>query len=415
MNKIWVVILWMVLLLCGVAQGQSSTALAEQVEAATPAQKSVLDGASPSDLKLEEAPWREGEVLEYTTRQKKSECDGYKHWSSLRLFSTVSGHWTFEQQSVSGFERLEFDPETMAPINSSLSGGLESFHIHYQGHIAEIVNDQGRALRRRALDGPVFDEREVPLILRRLPWAEGHNVRLALLSRGTGSEDTVGSVNEYEFAILGEQDMRTPAGKFHCYVIDEKLANEGTASTRFWISTGASHFMIKEEQRNVVTELAATGVTTEDTVYTDEETGASFKVPAGWGVQPFASKKDDSGKLTTWMDLMDLHSPAFVGVSLESCGECSPKTSADIRAEAEEKAKRPYSDKIRPASMQDRQIGGRDALSWIADDARTHAIHYTMRTRGAAWDAEFSATVEPENFDALRPTLDAIFDSITTK
>jgi hypothetical protein len=75
--------------------------------------------------------------------------------------------------------------------------------------------------------------------------------------------------------------------------------------------------------------------------------------------------------------------------------------------------------KVRPDSWQVREVGGRPAISWVAEfpdplSNRTK-VQYGVRVRGASTRGDLTATAEPKDYDALRTRLDEILNTLTVK
>jgi hypothetical protein len=369
------------------------------VQPVQPAQPLAVSGLG--DLKLLPEPWKDGEVLEYT-RKKKADSTGFKIWRLFHSAKTEAGHWLFEEHDAGLFDRIEFNPETMAPADLFEATASHSFHASYQEKSVQITEGDGKVLSPIVLDGPAFDARELPAILARLPWASNYKVALPLFWTSSGR------VARYAFSVTGEEDIKVSAGEFHCYRVEEDdLTDRMFAIEKLWIATDATHMIVKSVRGDWSDELSAsTGTDPEESVYRDEQTGASFKVPAGWMVE--GPRRGE--QMVNWY-LTDLHSAAFVTLRVFPY-ESGDFTASQIQSEVEKQAAEKKDIAVRPASWHVRQVDRNVAVSWIEDLPQHRQVRYRAWMRTGAAGADIFADADPPSFDAMRPTFDAILESV---
>jgi tetratricopeptide (TPR) repeat protein len=392
------------------APGSPSSAAAENDKIDKPENSSSPD-ASAATWKLLPTQWTDGEVLEYTTTRKNSRL--YKSWYSLHESKTRPNRWSMDERipgycaasAPCGFPgsyyRLEFDAGSMKPIESLETTTSLRVQVTYRAHLAQIIENEGRRLAQVVLSGPVFDQKELPFILSRLPWTDGYQARISMLSPSNSDR-----VFSYEFAMTGEENVETPAGSFHCYQIEKYLANGSSASEKYWVSTDSAHLVIKRQSDDTVEELSALpGTAPEESVYSSDKIGYTFTVPAGWML-----KESSAGN----PDLYDLNALATVSLVLCPCTS-NAGTPEGLRMEAEKQAKNQEEKnlKVRPQSWQTRHVGGRDAVSWIADtDSSTVIYRVMVMTELPTSVLIIRISADQKSFDTLRPRFDAIIDSM---
>jgi hypothetical protein len=366
---------------------------------------------SAANWKLLPAQWTDGEVLEYTITRK--EVPRYKTWYSLHSSKVRANHWLLEQRTptycgLSGscgfpgsYSRLEFDPETMRPVESLETTSSQRVQVGYKAHAAQIVENEGQRLAQVLLPGAVFDRQELLMILGRLPWTDGYQAKISLLSGATSDR-----VLSYEFAMTGEEDVQTPAGNFHCYQIEKYVANQTSASEKFWVSTDSAHIVVKRKDGDTVEELSSQPVTSpEESVYSGDNIGYTLTVPAGWML-----KESNTGGA----DLYDLHALATASLQLCPCTS-NAGTPEGLRLEAEKQAKNQEEKnfKVRSESWQMRQVGGQSAVSWIADSGNSAVSYRVMVMTGSPTSVlMIRMMADQKSFDGLRPSFDAMVDSM---
>jgi len=357
----------------------------------------------PGELKLLPAPWKDGEVLEYT-RRKKADSTGFEIWYSYQLSKNHASNWLLESHHTTLFDRLEFDPQNMQPVSLFEAVGSHSFQLNYQAQAAQIIEGDGKPLAPIALDGPAFDAREIPAILPRLPWIKGYKVTLPIFWSDSGR------VTDYEFAVTGEENIKVPAGEFHCYRIEENdLADRMFAVETFWISTDAARMIVKNDRGDWTDELAVLFASDpEEKIYQDAETGASFKVPAGWMVE----KPPRGAEFVRWY-LTDLHSAAFVTLRLfpHEAGDFTPE---QMRFDLEKSIATGKNVAVQPGSWQMRQVN-RYAIVACIQELYHSRLQYRAWVRTGTSAVDMFADADVHSFDALRPAFDAIVDSLVIK
>ncbi|HTC93036.1 MAG TPA: tetratricopeptide repeat protein [Terriglobales bacterium] len=358
----------------------------------------------PGELKLLSVPWKDGEVLEYTTR-KKDDSTSFQIWRSFQSSKTNTNHWLFEEHTAGHFDRVEFDPQTMQPKNLFSATAGHTFQLSYQAHTAQIVEGDGKPLAPITLDGPVFDAREIPAILPRLPWAKGYKITLPIFWSSSGR------VVNSEFTVTGEENIKVPAGGFHCYRIEENdLSDQMFALETFWISTDAARVIVRNDRGDWTGELAVLPESDpEENIYRDEEAGVAFMVPAGWKIE-----KPPRGELFVRWYLTDLHSSAFVTLDVfpDEAGDFTPE---QLQSEVQKSLAENNIVTVRPESWRTWQIAGHTVASCIEDLSRYRQVRYQAWVRTGSSAAGMFAYADPQSLNALRPTFDAIIDSLVIK
>jgi hypothetical protein len=112
--------------------------------------------------------------------------------------------------------------------------------------------------------------------------------------------------------------------------------------------------------------------------------------------------------------LTDLHSAAIVTLRVFPY-ESGDFTASQIQSEIEKQAAEKKDVTVRPASWHVRQIDRNVAVSWIEDMPQHRQVRYRAWMRTGAAGADIFADADPPSFDALRPTFDAILESVALR
>jgi hypothetical protein len=116
-------------------------------------------------------------------------------------------------------------------------------------------------------------------------------------------------------------------------------------------------------------------------------------------------------------DLYDLGALATASLRLCPCTS-NAGTPEGLRMEAEKQAKNQEEKNmiVRPQSWQSRSVGGRSAVSWIADSAYSTVTYRIMvMTESPTSVVIIRMTADQKSFEELRPRFDAMIDSMMLK
>jgi len=369
----------------------------EQNELVAKAREMIAADSRLGGLTLLQAPWTDGEVLAYTTKQKDSSTN--KSWYSFQSSKTDSGRWTLDARGNSdssifvqlSFGRVEVDGVTMKPITMFGTRGFgHNYQVNYKPRAAQMMDSDTGNVTEIALTGPVFESVELPALLRRLPWAAGYKVTLTLLwSAG------MGGAAAYEFAVSGEEDVQTPAGNFHCYRVERRSpADPASVQEKYWISSDSARLLVKSDFAGVVTQLSASP-SPEESFFRNEASGVSFNVPAGWRAADwYLSGTHYIGRI------FHVHSAGTIYMNVWPCRNCRAATTGADSSED------PAQENMYPG-LRSRGY----TFSWTKPqfdhwrDSRAFINSPTLQ-------ANLGLDADTKTFDSLRPAFDAIIDSL---
>ncbi|HXR07820.1 MAG TPA: tetratricopeptide repeat protein [Candidatus Acidoferrum sp.] len=303
---------------------------------------------------------------------------------------------------------VEVDAATMKPIHGVWKHSLlgEADAVYASDH-ADLKMTGKEDVSKITLSGPVYDNEESYHLFRRLPLAVGYKSTVPVFSSLGG-----GSVISLNVEVTGTETVTVPAGTYPCYRLDLHIGQV------FWISTNAARDIVKIEGGGVIMEL--TGVrhrNASDPVNYVDADGFSLTAPPGWVIGSLAQEKTKTSVL-----LLD---PALTGTCVldwSALETIEPKTATNsaralLEKETADGAKQYKNFQVRADSWQERIVAGQPAMSVIADcvDGDKPKIGYGVTTIVAGHAAAFQFLVPAADFEAFRPTLDAIVDSFKMK
>ncbi len=364
-----------------------------------------------SDTKLLPIPWGDSELSEFQIKLPNGNVLGTKIFSiapsETSAQSVIIRNREYMRATPVLWSRVEADRDTMRPIAASFNSPyIGEDKVDYEAAQARM-QVKGQEAKVFALDGPIFDNEEWVFWFRRLPVALGYKTILPIMGPFRGPIKI--SLN-----VLAVEDVQVAAGKFHCYKVELPEIRQ-----TFWLAVDGARPVVKMETMGVAIELASAHRvdSTAPVTYQDARFGLSFTASPGWIVQPEQSSEKDE----TTLFLLD---PEPKGsVVLRAQAKKTEKTDivrqlrAAVDEHVEKRSKFLTDYKIRPETMQMRQIGGNQALSCVAEfvDDKKQMVEYLTFVRSENTTSLFTATVEASGLDEFRKRVDPILETLKIK
>ncbi len=381
-----------------------------------------LPAADPGrSLELLPAPWADGEVMRLSLKLASGapigamlmsadagELEGEEMWrfrTRRKIFSETDNQ---------GISQVFARRDTMAPVSSVVRhSAVGHFEARYDDSVVSIATIGADAKREEKLDGRTFDSEEGNQLLRRLPLEVGYKATIKFLSTVAGGATPVG------VEITSTEMITVPAGEFECYRMEFSVPQVS------WYSTGPSRVLVKFEASGVVGELAEVYVQEpgRETVYSDEELGASVSLPPDWLTLA------DQG--TGVRFLLDPNAEARAGLEIRRArgdvasaplrgdvasaplrgDDCVFQTAATRKIGEARTALRDYA--LRDGTWNERSLAGWPAISFAGDyrDMGREMVHYWTFIESGEVCASFDLKVPADRFEALRTVFDSIIES----
>jgi hypothetical protein len=269
-------------------------------------------------------------------------------------------NWELHMKATTRSVMQRFVRETMQPSGPA---SLES-------------NDELGDAAAAPLSGPAVDIEQSVFLLRRLPLAVGYKNTLktrpfTLLSNVPG---------QVELSVTGIEVVETPSGKYKCY----KVAFAAIGQT-FWIGVEGARPLVKFQSGAVEAELVkAWGP--ENVL----DSVMSFLPAAGWTVRNAYMGPGPTGIAEAAdSDRMYGGNYGFVHVTLRKVFTPKAEIGAALRQAMAERTERYYT--ARPGSLQERLIGGQQALACIVDTKEKDMVstYYYVWVRTESTAVEF--------------------------
>jgi hypothetical protein len=376
----------------------------------------------PAGLPLGPVPWVDGEVLALRLRMatgleigalvytvQAAEREGRKVWR-------VGSRTLITLAKMTGVSRVDADWNTFQPIEGMFQNSLlGSCVAKFEGNRAQVVierPDGGQATTKTIeLSRVVYDNEQAMDVLRRLPLVKGYKATLTVLGELGAGEISI------PIEVQGTESVRVPAGEFECFRIHLGVVNQ-----TFWYATAPHRYLVKFSANGVEAELVSIGQLKPGVPlrYADAKLGFSLAAPNDWVLTP-VTPLGNKHTAVVYLLTPELRVNSFVAVDKLTEPQAEPaevlRGWADAGIDASRKVRQDY--KLRPDGRQQRTVGGRPALSVIADytDGKRQMVEYAtyVDDRAARLKFAFNALVPRDQFDAFRKSFDALVDSLQVK
>jgi hypothetical protein len=254
------------------------------------------------------------------------------------------------------------------------------------------------------LDGLHWDNEEALWVMRRMPLSVGYKGKLPIVG-------PAGIAIKLDVEVPAIEEVQVAAGKFRAY----KLVLELVRQT-IWISVDAPRLAVKLEAPGATIELVSVRRVDHAPVhYRDTKTGLSLTAPAGWLLQP--NEETPAGE--TLVTMLDPDGRSSAGLWAKSLQTDAAQVAQQLRDSLNEKIKARTSEfkgyQVRSASIQTRAIGGRQAMSAVADylEGEKKMAEYLIFVTAPKTKTVLFSRFAADEFEALQKRFDAIAE--TTK
>ena len=275
----------------------------DQSDLVSLARAQMKEEVEEPDLRLDPAPWEDGEELHLTFRFPGGDRPLGKIVSAVQN-DRVDGRMVARLQlrrlfpGNQGVSNVVVDMDDFAPIETRVR------HTVF-GRIDAVFGDKQIELFRPNDDEPqvvtassrAYENDSVMHLFRRLPLRLGYNATVPIFASITGQ--FIGLTID-----VSEIDtLEVPAGTFPCYRLDTNI------NQTLWISTGPERYAVKAEMGGVAGELEKITSRRRDQAIDYETERLAFHVPSDWIVF-------DQGKRNTTEQTVSMQDPSGVGTAV---------------------------------------------------------------------------------------------------
>lgn len=372
--------------------------------------------ASAKPLKLDPAPWVDGEVMRLSINTMTGmeigtlgyiarlvDINGKQGWS-------IRGYQIIMANNSRQYTQVDAELDSFVPITGRTKNDEGDFIANYEADGINLTSVLAHGMEKTQNIKPehiVYDNEQVLYLLRRLPLKEGFQTKFKIFSIQTGA------IVDCQINVTGKETVTAPAGTFDCYKTMLAIYS-GTIKAlehKLWFSADNNRYVVKYDSGAAIMELIETGIRQagQKQLVTDEQAGLSLTLPADWCLYKNPSP---SPYALSWY-LLPPESEAWAlltGAQRISAFD-SARTVAYMDIEVLKGFFKDYTP--RENSWSDLTIDGVTAVSYEADyvDKGGPMVEYRTYILGKSQVYWFVFRVEKEKFKENKAEFDSIIES----
>jgi hypothetical protein len=372
----------------------------------------VAGTAEPTKpLEIGAAPWTSGEVAKLVLKTKTGVNVGELLYIPKMVQQNGKQVWQLDSYQIVPisnsiqFTRVEADGATMAPSAGRTTNQLGDFVAAYeQDKVTLSTNIKGvDTTKAIAVSGPVFDNEEALMLMRRLPLAEGYSAKFQIFPVVSGN------VADCQIDVTGTEEVTVPAGTVKCWTV--KLAvYSGTIKAlehTLWFSADEKKQLVKYDAGTAIMELEKVTTIAAETAIADAKTGVTMTLPDGW----FGYHSENAGYATMWMFVNEgLETwSSFQAKGLQGTSDLGKAVDGDI-----EILKGSFENYVpRAESRQNHTVAGMPAITYTADykDDDKAMVEYRTYTMDKTMIYWFVFRTEKDKFETNKASYDGMVNS----
>jgi len=396
----------------------------KQLEKLTPA---GAKSASVKPLKLESAPWVDGEIMELRLIRPTGKEYGaiiYSAQSDIADAKTIwqiVSHMFVKEGNVSQFTLVKAQADSFVPVYGQTTNWMGNFAAEYgQGNVKLSTNGNTHDI---PVSNAVYDNEQALYLIRRMPLAQNYEGCFPIFPVQGG-----GATVECWIKVLAVEDITVAAGTFKCFKTDLSIYAGQIKSLQhtLWFSADEHKYLVKYDVGGAgVMELESVRQKAKDApmIFENALPAFSVAVPSDWR---FYSYQSPGPQYSLQMLPPDIK--AWAVLVWQKRGDDPDSASAATISKADsEKIKGKFKNYlIRPDSNKDVTINGCQAAQYIADyqedgsglqkyDKPKEMVEYRTYLVDKTEVYWFVFRVEKEKFNDQKPTFDSIVKSFEKK
>ena len=370
--------------------------------------------ASSEPLKLESAPWVDGEMLRFNLNTMTGMKIGEIIYTAQTARSEKESIWRIESymnitvNKTQQYTTVDAALDDFAPVFGRTKNQLGDFTAEYKPDKVKLTVTAGEkeTTREIKLDSAVYDNEQVLYLIRRMPLQEDYTARFQIFPVQSGA------VSECKIAVTGKEKLTVSAGTFDCYAVELTVyvGQVKALEHHLWISTDRHQYLVKYDSGQAIVELAEIGLKTATAKNIElSEYGISLRLPGGW----FHTENPTMG---VYRFSVQLISPQIKSWLVLTGGERvsafdSARTAADMDIQVLKGFFKNYT--VRQDSWTDLTVDSMPAVSFQADyeDKAAQMVEYRTYILGKSMIYWFVLRIDKDKFEEGKPEFDAIVNS----
>jgi hypothetical protein len=374
--------------------------------------------ASSEPLKLEAAPWVDGEVMEVRLKRPAGGEYGTIIYSAqsntLNDNDTwqIISHMYVTEGSISQYTFVEAAVESFIPVYGQTTNWMGNFVAEYNdGNVKLTIGPEGKESTR---DLPVqtiaYDNEQALYLIRRMPLAENYEGSFPIFSVQGGS------VIECRINVLATEEITVEAGTFTCYKTDLSIYSGGMRALQhtLWFSADEHKYLVKYDVGGTATmELAKVWQKDkgESLTFASEEPNFSVTIPDNWRFYNYDTASQ------SFLQLIASELKAWSVLIWQKRGTEPDSDSATTIAKADCEKLKGFFENYTPdeTSWKEYKISGLEAARYLAtyQEKGKQMVEYRSYILGDSLVYWFVFRIEKDKFEENRSEFDSIINSFS--
>jgi tetratricopeptide (TPR) repeat protein len=363
-------------------------------------------------LKLQPAPWEDGEVLRYRLVTKTGAEMGRLIWAVNGVEHEGKAYWKVEQRLVvpsSGTimaSHVVAEKESFIPISGRTTHQLGTVDATYLPGKVLLQHEGAATPREVEVPTLIYDNEQVIFLMRRLPLAERYNASFPIMSVLSGTSGL-----ECRIRVMARENIEVASESYDCWKVRIQVYMGGmkVVEQTAWFAVDG-HVPVKFVTDQMDMELAEQTVAGQGGMELGEY-GASLQLPNGW----FGYELPTVGKGSEIVRLLppEMKLEAMLCKTMRDSGSTSPRGAASRDIEMLKGYFKNYS--VREDSRRTIYADGlKAAYVYAADyeDQGKEKVEYRAYYVADSRVFWFVFRMDRDQFNSVREELDAVMDGL---
>lgn len=367
-------------------------------------------GDTENELKINPAPWVDGEQLELRLKSMV----GMEIGTIIYTAEKIKNLWRVESymavpiSNVQQFTLVDAKIDSFAPVAGRTKNQMGDFTAKYREDGVELTPVMGgnEAVRQVLLETTAYDNEQVLYLIRRLELKDGVTYSFPIFPVQGGA------VVKCQIDVVAKETVTVSAGTFDCYKIMLAVYSGTTKALehKILISADEKRYLVKYDSGAAIMELTKIGLKSNTaTAVSSDKPKFTFEIPNGWHCYKGTGM---GGYKLYWQ----LFSPEQKAWSVFICA-ANPLQGIQVREIAEGdivSLKGFFKDyAVRDDSWREFEIDNIPAAQFVTDydDSGKKMVEYRTYLLGQSSIYWFVFRTEKDQFDANRGQLDSVVNS----
>jgi len=210
----------------------------------------LVSCASEKGIAISTIPWPDNEETRYTIQGQGGNTTGSGTLTIVKEGeSYILGEY-WEMGEVKQITSIKVASDDLKPTSGTQTivtpKGEVEINTTYTGNNLKIQIETPQGSQSPDMDVPVdaYDNDEISFLFRAIPFKQGYQATYTNVVASTGQKP------EVIITVIGKEQVEAPAGLFHCWKLELKVAGQ---KQYMWYGVDSPHYWVKyDDGQNIV-------------------------------------------------------------------------------------------------------------------------------------------------------------------